>query len=187
VSIILGIGYKKGSGKNTLGKLINTYLQRCCGKCVTKQVSFAEKLKDISYQLYGWAGLKRGIYYETHYDEKEVELPQLDLTPRDIWIGVGNGMRGVYTDTWINYALHGVKANVVLITDMGFTNEATAIKKAGGFTCKITREGIPRGMDARETELDSWTNWDFKINNNGGLSDLNHQAEAIGNFILEKI
>ena len=187
MSIILGIGYKKGSGKNTLAKLVNTYLQRCCGKCITKQVSFAEKVKDISYQLYGWGGLKRGIHYETNYQEKELVLPKLGLSPRDIWIGVGNGMREIYPDTWINYALHGVKANVILITDMGFINEAKAIKEANGFTCRVTRSNIPRGTDARETELDSWTDWDFDVTNDETINDLNIKAETIGNFILEKI
>ena len=189
MGVIVGIGYKKGSGKNTLAKLINTYLQRCCGKCVTKQVSFAEKVKDISYQLYSWANLKRGIHYESHYDEKEITLPLIGLSPRDIWIAVGNKMREIYPSTWVDYALKGIKANVILITDMGFHNEYQKIKESGGMCVKMIRNGLVLGTDARETELDSISNshWDYVITNNGTISNLNIEAERIGNHILEKI
>jgi hypothetical protein len=173
---IIAFGYKKGSGKNTIAKFLSTHI-RCThpGLKVT-EVSFAAKVKDISYQLYGWLGLKRGIYYETHRDEKERPLELITLSPRQIWIGVGNKLREIYPDTWINYALNSVKGDIIIITDLGFINEAKAIRNQNGKLIKIIREGIPTGTDARETELDNWADWDSIIKNSGSLDNLYNES-----------
>jgi len=174
--IIIAFGYKKGTGKNTIAKFLSTHINCSCAKLVVKEVSFAAKLKDICYQLYSWAGLKRGIYYESHREEKEQILPKLGVSPRDIWIEVGNKLREVYPGTWIDFALNGVKADVIIITDMGFTNEAKAILEKDGYLIKMVRSGLEQGTDGREVELDSWTQWYMTILNNDSLEDLNESA-----------
>lgn len=181
---IVGFSYKKGVGKDTIAKFLSTYLRCEHPGLKIKQISFAAKLKDICYQLYGWAGLKRGIYYELRRDLKEVKLPGLDLSPREIWISIGNKLREVYTHTWIDFALKGVEADIIIITDVGFQNEALAIKRLDGYLFKLVRDGLPQGTDGRETELDSWHDWDMVIDNNGTLSDLNKVAEILGKEFL---
>lgn len=179
MSTILAFGYKKQRGKDSICNLIKDHLGVYAPSLTVVKVGFADKLKDICYQLYGWAGLKRGVYYETHYEEKEMLLPRLDFTPRQIWIAVGNALRGVYEATWIDYVLNGgIEADVILIKDMGFTNEALSVRHRDGFLFKLEREG-PLSPDARETELDTWTDWDKIIGNNGSLRDLHTQAVAI--------
>lgn len=180
---IIGIGYKKNSGKNSFAKFLTTHIHCTEPKLKVKEVSFALKVKDIAFQLYSWANLKRAIYYETHYSDKEIVLPELGLSPRDIWIGVGNKMREIYPGTWIEYALNSIKEDVIIITDLGFGNEARSIRDRNGILIKLHRDGIPRGTDARETELDSWPGWDFVIENNGSLDDLYKKAVALWNLI----
>jgi hypothetical protein len=141
-----------------------------------QEISFASKLKDIAFQLYGWAGIKRAVYYETHRDDKEKVLPLIGKSPRQIWIELGNKCREIYQATWIDYALNGVNGDVIIITDMGFTNEATAILAKGGLLVKLVRDGILLGTDPREIELDNWDNWDRIIKNNGSLDDLYQEA-----------
>lgn len=185
---IVAFGYKKGVGKSTAGKFLSTYLKLEASGLKVKHISFAAKLKDVSFQLYKWAGLKRGIYYETHYQDKEIILPKLGLSPRDIWIGVGNKLREVYITTWIDYALYGVTADILIITDLRFRNEARAVKDTNGMIIKINRPGIPQGTDPAEVDLDSWAvhQWDFVINNSGTLSDLNSMIVKIAKNLLEK-
>lgn len=186
--MIIAFGYKKGVGKSTAGKFLNTYLKLEMPDLKVKHISFAAKLKDISFQLYKWAGLKRGIYYETHYQEKEVVLPKLGLSPREIWIGVGNKMREIYSDTWISFALYGVSADVLIITDLRFYNEAEAILSAGGIIIKINRPGLPQGTDPAEIDLDSYADykWNYIIDNSGTLQDLNSMIEKIAKLKIGK-
>lgn len=182
---IIAFCYKKGTGKDTLGKFLMTALRIQAPGVKVQHVSFAAKLKDISFQLYAWAGLKQGVYYETGRNKKEVILPLIGKTPREIWIGVGNKMREFYPDTWIDYAIKGVKADIVVITDCGFINEAAAIREAGGLLCKINRDGLPQGTDAREVELNSWRDWNFVVNNDSTLEYLNDIAKHLADLLLE--
>lgn len=178
--LIIGIGYKKGRGKDSSCNLLKDWLSEVKPHLKVRKVGFADKLKDIAYQLYGWAGLQPGEYYESHYEQKEVVLPLIGMSSRDIWIGVGNKLREVYADTWIAYALHGVKADVVLIKDLGYPNEGEAINRAGGFCYNITRPDQPFGTDGREVSLDGWPGFVDTLANDGTLHDLR-------NVVIEKI
>ena len=182
---IVAFGYKKGVGKDTAGRFLSTFLKIEAPQLLIKHVSFAAKLKDISYQLYNWGGLKRGIFYESHRELKEVVLPQLGLSPREIWINVGNKLREVYTNTWINFALFGVQADILIITDLRFINEAKAILEADGILVKINRLGLPQGTDPAEIDLDTWNKWNYTIDNNGSLQGLNVAIEEIARNLLK--
>ena len=171
---ILAFGHRKSVGKSTASKFLTTHLRCENPDLKIKEVSFAAKLKDISWQLFGWAGLQRGVYYETHYREKEFKLPRLGLTPRDIWIGVGNKLREVYENIWIDYALQ-TKVDIVIISDLRFSNEACAITKMGGRLVKINRD-VPKGIDPAEVDLMNWGDWDNIIDNNGTLNELNEKV-----------
>lgn len=176
---IVAVGHKKSRGKDTLCNFMLNHLQINCDGCTVRKVGFADKLKDVAYQLYGWAGLHRGVYYETHYNEKEIVLPAIGQTPRDLWIGVGNKMREVYGPTWIHYITktdQGV--DVLLIKDLGYRNEGYAVREAGGVLIRIDREG-PLDDDPRETELDDWSDWDAIVCNHGSLPDLHAQAVTL--------
>ena len=185
---IIAFGHQKNVGKDTAAKFLNTALRIAAPHLVVKHISFAAKLKDICFQLYGWAGLKRGIYYETHYAEKEVPLDNLNgLTPRDIWIGVGNKLREIWGATWIDYALYGINADIIIISDLRFENEARAIKDADGILIKIVRKGMKLGTDAAETSLLHFDAWDKILCNFDTLDDLNYKMVVLSREILENI
>ena len=184
---IVGIGYKKGSGKDQFATFMHTFI-RCTspGLCV-KRVSFADKLKDIAHQLYHWAGLREGGYYETYRDKKEVSLPLIGKSPRQIWIETGNNLRDVYKGTWIDFALRGVVADIIIIPDVRFINEVRAIRDQGGILIKINRPGTPQGTDLAEVELDEFMSWDLVVNNNRSLKSLNYVAETLSGKLLDDI
>ena len=104
---ILAIGHQKSVGKSTLAKYLITILRiRNQGKKIGI-ISFADGVKEVSYKVFGWTGIQPGIFYETHYNLKEVPL-KCGLSPRDIWIKVGNKMREIDARAWILSALHDV-------------------------------------------------------------------------------
>lgn len=175
---IIAFGFKKGRGKDSCCNFLKDILHRERPELRCRKVGFADKLKDIAHQLYGWAGLQPGIYYETRYKEKEVVLPAIGKSPRQIWIEVGNYMRQVYGHTWIDFITQGgIKADVLLVKDCGFTNEAVRIRESGGLLYRVDREG-PLADDPRETELDAWDDWDGIIDNGGDLNDLHAKMEV---------
>ena len=183
---IIAFGYKKGIGKNECAKFLTIALKRNCPEARIINVSFAEKLKDICHQLFSWAGLKEGIFYETHRSEKEKYLPEAGSSPRGIWIDVGNVLRGVYRNIWIKNALQPREYDFVIISDLRFKNEAQAIRDEGGILIKVNRPDIEQGTDPAEVDLDSWSNWDDVIENNGSLGDLNWQMVKLAETLCQK-
>lgn len=190
---IISFGHKKGVGKNECAKFLTIAFKRNCPEAKIINISFAEKLKDICHQLFSWAGLKEGIYYETHRDEKEHFLPgtinglkYVAYTPRGIWINVGNAIRSVYQNTWIKYALQSRDCDFVIISDLRFKNEAQAIRDEGGILIKINRPDIEQGTDPAEVDLDDWSDWDWIIDNSGSLGDLNWTMTEIAEKLCQK-
>ncbi len=170
---IIAFGHRKSVGKSTASKLLDTHIRVTYPKLKVKHSSFAGKLKDVAFQMFGWAGLMRDVYYETHYEEKEVVLPLIGKSPRDIWIEVGNKMREISPDVWLKNAIACPKCDIIIISDLRFTNEAFYIKNAGGLVVKVKRPGLRLGSDQAEVDLLSYTQWDAIIENDGTLDEFN--------------
>ncbi len=184
---IITFGYKKCVGKNECAKFLGIALKLNCPGTKIVHVSFAEKLKGICYQLFSWADLQPGVYYETHRTEKEQPLPEMNLSPRDIWVGVGNALRTVYQNTWIKYALKKRDdCDFAIISDLRFKNEANAIRAEDGILVKINRPDIEQGTDPAEVDLDDFDDWNYVIENNGELGDLNKQMVMLAETLCQK-
>ncbi len=170
---IIAFGHQKEVGKSSAAKFLDTYIRTTCPKTKVKNAAFAGRLKDVAFQMFGWAGLQRGIYYETHYEEKEIVLPRLGISPRDIWIAVGNKMREISEFVWLANAIDCPQCDFIIISDLRFYNEAEYIRHNGGVLVKIKRPGIETGTDDAETSLIGYKNWNYTIINDGTLEDLN--------------
>jgi hypothetical protein len=179
--MIIAFGHLKGTGKDTIAR----YLAACVktqrpGMTVIK-TGFADLLKDVCYMLYGWAGLKPGYEYEDTEGraKKEEVLPALGKSPRRIWIEVGNKIRDVYEDTWIDFVLKGVSADLLIISDLRYPNEAEKIKAQGGLVFKVTRGSQQYTSDVADDALLDYQGWTDGVLNDGTLEELYHKAVGL--------
>ncbi len=161
-AMIIGLGHYKRTGKNAFAKFLRDALQAHCQVRIT---SFASKLKQICHDLYGWAGLREESFYETEPGAslREVVLPDIGKSPRQIWIDFGTPAvrEHVYEPTWRDYILkQPSKCDVLIITDVRFPNEAEGIKATGGKLIKIERPGYAPGLDVADQALIRYTGWD---------------------------
>lgn len=129
--VILGLSGPAGSGKTTTARhLVKRY--------GFYELSFATPIKNALNALFGWD-------YSKWEDREWKESPLVDrgdgirLSPRRLaqWLGTEAG-RAIDPDIWVNYLfrthermLRSPGARVV-ISDVRFDNEATAIRGIGG-------------------------------------------------------
>jgi hypothetical protein len=185
---IVAFGHRKRTGKDTAGGLLRKHLAVIAPELRVEEVSFAAKLKEISYDLFGWGGLQPGPYYELPENAhlREVVLPLLGKTPRQIWIEVGNLMRQVHSDVWINNALF-VPADIVIVRDLRYHNEADIIEAKGGDRYKMVRDGVPVSNDVADVNLDNYTKWSGIIYNNGTITDLSDKMVDLAEKVVRDV
>ncbi len=175
--MLIGLGHRRGVGKNTIAELMKRHFER--NGYGVSLVSFASKLKSIAYDLYSWGGLQTEAYYEKYYDEKEKILPRLGKSPRTIWIEIGNKMRDVHPMTWVKAGLKR-QADVTIITDARYPNELDAIKEDGGLVIKVLNVNVPEHNDVADSAAKDYKNWDYVLFNSGTQAQL---EEYIENFM----
>jgi len=184
--MIIAFGCQKGVGKNTAARILDTELRCCCPGLRIKLTGMASLLKHIAYLLFKQYGLQTEIYYETFYQLKEVPLENISLSPRDIWIQLGNKMREIYPTVWIDALLHDTETDIIIITDLRYRNEAAILRAHNALLVKIDRN-VPRGNDPAEVDLLNWTDWDYIVDNNKGIQNLGIQIDSLIKMILKKI
>ena len=73
-----------------------------------------------------------------------------------------------------------------IISDVRFRNEAQAIKDRGGILIRTIRESDYKSDHPSETSLDNWKEWDYVIDNNGSMEDLQEKVKTILNNVYGK-
>jgi len=175
--MIISFGCLKKVGKTTALELLKRMDQRVVG------ISFAQEMKRVAHQLYGWAGLMYPDYYKgDNVGLKEVVLPKIGMSPREIWVRFGTeAVRDkVYQDTWVRLVEQRLKAleategmwseGIAVIDDMRFQNEFDMVKSLGGLTVRIDRSSVEPALDAAEGELID-ARWDRVMINDGSIQD----------------
>jgi hypothetical protein len=136
-------------------------------------ISFAEPVKKIAVEQFGWNGLK---------DDKGRKLLQL--------IGTDVG-RGYNEAIWINIALkkyNDIKKqnNLIVIDDVRFLNEAKFIKENKGILVRVNGKNNQTGQHKSETEMDSIIA-DIIVNNDEvGFEHLEKNIDYLYDTIVEK-
>jgi len=185
---IVAFGHRKRTGKDTAGGLLHKHLRIIAPELRVEEVSFALKLKETSYELFKWGGLQPGPFYELAENAhlREVVLPLLGKTPRQIWIEVGNLMREVHPDVWINNALYA-EADIVIVRDLRYHNEANIIEAKGGERYKMVRDGVEISNDVADVNLDNYQKWTGLVYNNGTIADLSDKMLDLAERVVRGI
>ncbi len=169
---IIAFGHRKKVGKDTAVRFLSQEIRLKKPGCNIMVAGFADKVKDVAYQLYAWAELQPKHYYDSNYPEKEIVLPKIGLTPRAIWIGVGNGIRLAVSDqTWAEYLFNQPKVDYLFINDLRFPTEADHIKQRGGKVIRIDRPDQPKDTDGADDPLESYDSWDGILLNDKGIKE----------------
>lgn len=192
--MIIGISGKIGSGKDTVGGIIQMLALTNDSKVYWEIKKYAGKLKEIACML-------TGCTLEQLEDQEFKKLqigPDWGMTYRELLQKLGTeAMRnGLHENVWVNALFADYKAigsidkderkfhtltegDLIypnwIITDMRFPNEFDAIKSRGGITIRVNRiryiSTHSEGEHESERALDNH-NFDYVIDNNGSMSDL---------------
>jgi hypothetical protein len=180
--VIIGIGYKKQSGKDTFADMLLKLFKEqniiCC------KDSFAEGLKQALMKLF--PQVKRFHLYGTD-DEKMMEIEGLKIPGRPYCCGrwlmqyFGTDVcRNIYSGIWANQLCERAmqqNGKVTITSDVRFRNEVKAIKENGGIIIKIERDSDVTDSHQSENDLKDYKDWDISIDNNSTLEELSVKAK----------
>lgn len=187
--MIVGIGYAKQSGKDTLGDMLIEQFQK--NNIVVCKDSFSEGLKKTililfpqvkPYHLYGSDA------------EKMHKIEGLSVPGKPYacgrWIMQFFGTeccRAIYGGIWANQLAHRAiqqKDKVTITVDLRFKNEVEVIKDNGGIIIKIERNTESTDEHQSENDLKDYKGWDYIIDNNSNLSSLTKEAKELFKTLL---
>jgi len=186
--MLIGISGKAGSGKTAFANKLYDELSRLGVPC--NIVSFAGPTKDVVASLFDFP--REMLEGDSESSRKWRELPNRywsdklgqSITPRQMLQMVGTDLirNQVDSNFWIYRLLPTLDSNIVnIIGDCRFVNELEICD----ITILIDRDGV--NIDNHESEVDfvKWDNFDFKIDNNGTLKELEDSARWVAHNVYD--
>lgn len=177
--IIIGIAGLAGSGKSTLAQII-------ADRHDFSVESLAGPVKAVCAHLFGFS--LEQLYGLS--ESRERPDPRWDgLTPRRALQTLGTDWgRAMHPDVWVRALLTTLAAPCapkrVVIPDVRFQNEVDAIRKAGGHTVGITRNGVTAGSHVSEAGIAGLTGVEYRIDNSSSIESLADAADALVEEVL---
>jgi hypothetical protein len=206
--MIIGINGKIGSGKDTVGSIIQ-YLTATdtsdkalgfikLGYGIEGYHNSTFEIKKFAGKLKQIGSILSGVLVEMFEDQEFKKLnmnPEWGMTYREFLQKLGTeAMRdGLHTNVWVNALFAdyktfnepsmypnggGGKHPNWIITDMRFPNEMEAIVEKGGLTIRVVRPGTSTGTHPSEIALDGHT-MHYDIINDGTIEDLVEKVRTI--------
>lgn len=161
--IIIGLGYRARSGKDTVGD----HLVKHHG---FRRVAFADQLKNV-------VGLLAG---EDAFDQAFKEnVTIFGLTGGQLLQQVAMKLRELDPLFFVKASLLDYLSNVhdrIVVTDVRFKNEAAEIKRLGGVLWEIRRPGLANDLHQSETE-GAQIQWDAVLHNDRDIAHVLIEAE----------
>lgn len=177
---VIGLGCTAQVGKDTAAEY---WEKKFPG--VVKRVSFADKLKEVCMLLFG-------LSHEQCYGSKEIKEaidPRYGLSPRAIMQGVGEKMREIFPNIWVDTVFYTTIPvhlengfDCFVVSDVRYPNEGDKVHTEGGTLIKVLREegGVIHGANhSSETAMKDYTNFDFIIDNNGTFNEYYERLDKL--------
>jgi hypothetical protein len=168
----IGLSGKKGVGKDALCSALRLCLE---GRMYsTIRVALADRLREVSHQFFGRYGIKPSSFYiQDRVEREEPILALANRSPRDVWKEIGNNMRAIHPDVWVDQILEDSyyqSFDFVIIPDVRFHNEVARIHDVDGLVFRVVRPDLPKpSPDPFDDALDEYTGWDGKFINLGPI------------------
>jgi len=182
------ISGKARTGKDTFGKILVDELN---GNWVTK--AYADILKnkimedyELTWdQLYGDLKEVPDKRYSKYNNTSTDEF----WTPREIMQAYGEFFRSIDPDFWVKALMKDCineDSTNIIITDVRYPNELDPINRYNGIHIRIHRDHdvyVHNNSHSSETALDTYSNIDLSIDNNGSIEDLVSKVENVRKII----
>lgn len=201
--MIINIMGQKRHGKGTVATMLKEMIPEYTG---TPSYAWADELKDIICRVFGM-------------DRNELEAlknsenrpPGWNVTARQACQMVGQLMRDIKSDAWIDYLLRGAKKTKYMIIEDGrHANEASAVKSVGGINLFVV-DPRKSSSDSHESEMhcrglantflemrkhfhssDPFFSSmlplvDYIVVNDGSLEDLRRKVKAVSEDLQKKL
>lgn len=169
---ILAFGHKSRTGKDSITRFLVDYIKQKRPDLKIERRAFADKVKDISYQLYKHHGLQPGPYYDEFPDARNIKLPRLNKDAVEIWVAVGNHLREVYDKTWIDFVLLDTSADIVIISDLRFPQEVEGVLGFDGYMVRLDKVDAPIRDTVSDNILNDFLGWHEIMTNNASMEEL---------------
>ena len=146
---IIGLGGKRGAGKDAIGRLISIAWGY-------KRIALADTLKDEYAAL---NGVPRG----------DLDNPVTKETHRKGMQALGGLRRSEDVDYWIKQSGMTDTDELIVVTDCRMENERAAIRSLGGLTLWIANDEADAQIDTDPTESATPDEYDFVLYNDKSL------------------
>ena len=171
--ITIGLAGYARAGKDTVAKMVTEY--------EFEQRSFAAPLKDCLYALNPLALDYEKTTIQDIVDARGWEdaktYPEIRSLLQRLGTEAGRNVLG--QNIWVDALFNAPSNGRIVISDVRFPNEATAIKLRGGLVWRVERPGYgPVNTHSSETAIDDF-DYDGVIVNDGDLGQLQVRVKEI--------
>lgn len=184
--MIVGIGHRSRHGKDTVCNYLIEWVGDNRPRARVKKLSWAWKLKDVCYQLYGHLGLREPEFYETPEGQslKDVKLPLIGKSPVEVWVDIGTPAvrERVWDQTWVAWvrAQQG-DYDIIFCPDTRFPNEVAACDTL----IKVVNPRVPdRAGKSVDDLLAGFDGWHHVVSNDADLAVLRDKAFELASYLF---
>lgn len=144
-----------------------------------QRISFGDQLKKASFLMFSWGGLQEAVYYDNHPAEREVVLPAIGLSPRQIWDEIGSQVAALCPKVWPEMALQEVDCDIGFVPDLRRPVEVDYVRQFHGTCVKINRKAAPVSDHIVDTALADFNDWNEILENDGTLRQFNAKIKTL--------
>jgi hypothetical protein len=181
--LVIALAGPKGSGKDTVGRLV----AECYPHLNVRTVAFADPIKDMVEHIFKLDGSTKDAYDRFKRSDLRYDS-DCTIDGRHVVREIGMLMRSYDEQQFNRYIEDIIKSDpshIAVITDLRFDNEYIMLKKLGAKIIKIERPEHQYDGHITERGFDDHL-VDFVLRNDGNLQTLRTRVRHIVDQLIEE-